>query len=82
MSVTEKAVVAALRPSLKVLAELADLRRAAGSERGTRVEAVPSWPEPGDDPSAMNRYLRHVWTRVQLDSDMSPAVVWRDTSRR
>jgi hypothetical protein len=68
--------------TVKLLAELADLRRDAGIERTLSVEAVASWPESEEDPSAMNRHLRRIWTRVQLDSNMSPTAVWRDSRWR
>ncbi len=78
MSVTEKALVAVLRPQ----ANVAEGGRAAGVDRSRSVEALPSWPAFGADPAAMNRHLRRIWTRVQLDGDMSPSVVWRESCRR
>ncbi len=33
-------------------------------------------------PSARNRHLRRIWTRVQLDDDMAPTAVWRDSRWR
>jgi DNA invertase Pin-like site-specific DNA recombinase len=68
--------------SLKLAEELADLRRDARIEKVLSVEAVPAWPEPGEDPSVMNRHLRRVWTRVELDDDMVPTAVWRDSRWR
>lgn len=43
-----------------------------------RLEPVPSW----SDVAAMNRHLRRIWTRVQLDPDMAPVIYWRDPARR
>ena len=68
--------------TVKLFEELADIRRDAGIERILWVEAIPAWPEPGEDPSAMNRHLRRIWTRVQLDNDMAPTAVWRDSRWR
>jgi DNA invertase Pin-like site-specific DNA recombinase len=66
----------------KLIEELADLRRDARIERTLSVEAVPEWPEPGEDPSAMNRHLRRIWTHVQLDPEMAPTASWRDSRWR
>lgn len=66
----------------KLIEELADLRRDAGIVRTLSVEAVPIWPEPGGDATTMNRHLRRIWTKVQLDPDMSPTVYWRDSRWR
>jgi hypothetical protein len=68
--------------SLRLAEELADLRRDVRIEKVLSVEAVPSWPAPGEDPSAMNKHLRRVWTKVQLDDDMVPTAVWRDSRWR
>jgi len=30
----------------------------------------------------MNRHLRRIWTKVQLDPDMAPTAYWRDSRWR
>jgi hypothetical protein len=60
----------------------ADIRRDARIERVLSVEALPAWPEVGADPSAMNRHLRRIWTRVQIDDAIAPTAMWRDSRSR
>jgi DNA invertase Pin-like site-specific DNA recombinase len=54
--------------------ELADLHRDTAVSKSLRLEQVPSWSEV----AAMNRHLRRIWTRVQLDPGMHPEPFWRD----
>ena len=58
--------------------ELADLHRDVAVSRTLRLEQVPSW----SDVAAMNRHLRRIWTKVQLDPDMAPTAYWRDSRWR
>jgi len=58
--------------------ELADLHRDVAVSRTLRLEQVPSW----SDVPAMNRHLRRIWTKVQLDPDMAPTAYWRDSRWR
>jgi hypothetical protein len=66
----------------KLIEEQTDLRRDARIERVLSVEAVPDWPGPDEDPTAFNRHLRRIWTKVHLDDDMAPTAVWRDSRWR
>lgn len=58
--------------------ELADLHRDAAVTKTLRIDKVPDW----SDVAAMNKHLKRIWTKVQLDPDMHPTAVWRDSRDR
>jgi hypothetical protein len=39
-----------------------------------RIDRLPEW----DEVAAMNKHLKRIWTKVQLDPSMVPTAVWRD----
>jgi hypothetical protein len=58
--------------------ELADLHRNAAVSKMLRIDRIPEW----DEVAAMNKHLKRIWTRVQLDPAMLPTAVWRDSRYR
>lgn len=66
------------KATLALRQELADIEVDARVMKTLRVDRLPSW----EDAEAMNRHLRRIWTKVQLDNDMVPEPYWRDPSYR
>lgn len=68
--------------SRALAAERAELFANARVDRVLLITPVPEWPEPGEDPTAINRHLLRIWRTVQMDDQMVPTVVWRDSRYR